>query len=221
MTSFVATPKQQVMKNYNRLSRWYDWFAFFERDFRRQGIAWLNARKGEILLEIGFGTGATLAKLGQAVGETGAVYGIDVAEGMCQVTRKRIAEARLNTQVHLSCADAVSLPFKTRSLDGVLITFTLEILDPVEISLVLLELHRVLHDEGRICIATMEQAQDPSWMLRLYEWMHTQFPNVADCRPIQITQFLDECGFQVTRANRRSLWGLPVEIVLARKQRHP
>jgi hypothetical protein len=53
-------------------------------------------------------------------------------------------------------------------------------------------------------------------MLRLYEWAHERIPNYVDCRPIYAQQSLEETGFQVVEAVVQSMWGLPVEIIVAK-----
>jgi hypothetical protein len=40
---------------------------------------------------------------------------------------------------------------------------------------------------------------------------------LIDCRPIYVQAMLVTAGFQIESAQTRSMWGLPVEIVIARK----
>ena len=58
-------------------------------------------------------------------------------------------------------------------------------------------------------------AGEPTRLRNLYEWGHRQFPQLLDCRPIFVQQALEDSGFEIIEANLISLWGLPVEIVLA------
>ena len=68
-------------------------------------LRYSGARAGEAALEIGCGTGAFTVPLAAAVGETGAVVGVDIAAPMLAAAKRRLAEAGLEN-VSLIEADA-------------------------------------------------------------------------------------------------------------------
>ena len=76
--SRVLRSKEDAKASYNRLSRWYDLFARFEKKYREAGLKKLKAKEGETILEIGFGTGQCVLTLAQSVGKSGMIYGIDI-----------------------------------------------------------------------------------------------------------------------------------------------
>lgn len=218
MVSRVWRSKQQARVTYDRLSRWYDISeGIFERKLRRAGVRLVKARPGERVLEVGPGTGASLLALAHSVGGTGHVFGLDISEGMLSVTRKRIHKARLGDKVGLVCADAVKMPLKQECCDAIFMSFVLELFDTPEIMPVLRECHRVLRPGGRICVVALAKTARPTVSSTAYEWAHNTWPTVVDCRPILVRGSLLEAGFSVTRGSRHSLWGLPVDIVLAGK----
>jgi ubiquinone/menaquinone biosynthesis C-methylase UbiE len=215
--SRVPRTKQEAKATYDRLSRWYDLVeGWSEKPFIAEGLQRLRAQRGEVVLEIGFGTGHGLEALAQAVGDVGRVYGQDLSEGMLSVAQSRIEKADLADRVELRLGDAVQLPFESGFFDAVFMSFVLELFDTPEIPLVLGECRRVLHVGGRIGIVSLSKEGDDGIPVRLYEWVHEQWPKLADCRPIYVRQSLEEAGFQVVDALERSMWGLPVEIVVAR-----
>jgi ubiquinone/menaquinone biosynthesis C-methylase UbiE len=216
--SRVTRSKQEAKASYDRMSRWYDILSGrFEKRYRDEGLGKLGAREGEMALEIGFGTGHCILALAQAVGDKGKVYGIDISEAMCNIALSRIEKSGLSERVELHCGDATHLPFKANCFDAVFMSFALEIFDTSGIPIVLDECRRVLRSDGRICIVAMSKKAKDRTMVKLYEWFHRRFPSFVDCRPIFVQKALEGAGFRIQDVSEMSMWGLPVEIVLARK----
>jgi demethylmenaquinone methyltransferase/2-methoxy-6-polyprenyl-1,4-benzoquinol methylase len=215
----VNRSKEDARASYNRLSRWYDAVAGgSERKYRDWGLKKLSAQPGEKILEIGFGTGHCLVSLAQAVGPSGGVIGLDISDGMLAIARERLTGAGLSERVDLHLGDASRLDFiETGTLDGVFMSFTLELFDNPEIPNVLKECLRVLKPGGRLAVVSMTKTNPPGLAVRLYEWFHDHLPNYADCRPIYVRQAVEQSGFAIVDSDVSSMWGLPVEIVLGRK----
>jgi ubiquinone/menaquinone biosynthesis C-methylase UbiE len=153
-------------RTYERLSRWYDWFAGSEEPYVRQAIAGLALQPGERVLEIGCGTGKALLEMAAQTGSSGFVLGVDLARGML-----RHAAARSPT-IHLCQADAAALPQPSGLYDAVLMTFTLELFSPAEMALVLAECRRLLRAGGRLGVAALLETNPPGWMERVYGRLH-------------------------------------------------
>ena len=216
--SRVTRSKEETKANYDKMSKWYDILAGrSEKKYRDAGLQKLGVRKGEIVLEIGFGTGHCILSLAHLIGESGKVYGIDISEGMLERARARVEETGLSERVDLKCGDAAKLPFGANFFDVVFMSFTLELFDTPDIATVLLECQRVLQNGGRICIVALSKKGKPTVMTRLYEWAHRKFPSYVDCRPIFVQKALEDIRFQILDGGEMSIWGLPVEIVVARK----
>ncbi len=215
----VTRTKEEARISYDRLSRWYDLLAGSERRYTDAGLDRLKVKEGEIVLEIGFGTGHGLTALAQAVGNPGKVYGIDLSEGMIHVALARVKAAGWAGRVELMGGDAATLPFSANQFHAILMSFTLELFDTPEIPLVLQECARVLRQDGRVGLVALSRKGKVGLMVRLYEWAHRKFPRYFDCRPIFVQDSLEATGFQVLDAMRMSVWGLPVEIIVAKRQR--
>ena len=215
----VNRSKESARASYNRLSRWYDVIAgSTEKKYRDLGLEKLAAQPGEKILEIGFGTGHCLVSLAKAIGPTGRVTGVDISDGMLTVARERLQQEKINDRVDLHLGDAASLDFiEANSLDGVFMSFTLELFDNPEIPRVLQECHRILKPGGRLAVVSMTKTNPPGVAVRMYEWFHEHLPDYADCRPIFARGALERSGFTVQDVSVSSMWGLPVEIVLGRK----
>jgi demethylmenaquinone methyltransferase/2-methoxy-6-polyprenyl-1,4-benzoquinol methylase len=214
----VARSKEEARTSYNRLSRWYDVLAGrWEIKFQRQGLEMLRITEGEVVLEIGFGTGGSLVALGRSAGASGRVIGLDISEGMCHLALKKIQKSGLRRRIQLILGDGVALPFKISSFDAIFLCFTLELFDKPEIPVVLSECARVLRSGQRLCLVAVSKLGKSGMMTRLYEWAHRTFPRPIDCRPIFAHKALSEAGFRVHEATTIKLFGLPVEIVLSKK----
>jgi ubiquinone/menaquinone biosynthesis C-methylase UbiE len=202
--------------NYDRMSRFYDLFAgTSERRFTVIGLQMLAVQYGENVLEIGCGTGHSLVALAPAVGASGKVSGLDISEGMLQVTQSRLKRFGLAEQVELRLGDAASLPFSAAGFDVIFMSFSLELFASSEIPIVLKECRRVLRPEGRLGVVAL--ARSDGVAVKVYDWAHVKFPDLIDCHPILVQKAIEEANFQIIEAVKRSMWGLPVEIITARK----
>ena len=202
---------------YDRISSAYDLIADAgERACRDQGLTALNAAPGERVLEVGFGTGHALAALSLAVGPAGQVCGVDISSGMLAVARRTVAGAGAG-RVSLALDDARSLCFRDAVFDAAFMSFTLELFESPDIPAVLAEIQRVLRPAGRVAVVAMAEADRPTTMADVYQWLHRHFPHFVDCRPINVIEVLEHAGFRTTRTDMMSIWGLPVASVVAFK----
>jgi len=201
------------------MSRWYDLLTgLAEKKYKEMGLSKLNVKAGENVLEIGFGTGQCIKSLGQSAGDSGKVYGIDLSEGMINVAQAKISKAGLSGSVELMCGDAAKLPFEDNFFNAIYMSFTLELFDTPEIPLVLKECQRVLRSDGRLSIVAMSKKEKSGLVIKLYEWTHDKFTKYVDCRPIYVQKAVEDAGFQTESVTEMSMFRLPVDTVLAKKQ---
>ena len=214
----VLRTKEDARRFYDRISRAYDLITrLFERKYAEIALNHLSVQEGEIVLEIGFGSGYCLKLIAESVGPTGKAYGVDISMGMLEVTKKRLEKSALMPRVHLYCGDATSLPYDDTTFDAVFMSFTLELFDTPEIPIILEEIKRVLKPKGRLAVASMSKENGQSILLRLYEWLHKKWPRYVDCRPIYLERSLKDAGYEVIGKERVKLFSLPGEIAVALK----
>jgi demethylmenaquinone methyltransferase/2-methoxy-6-polyprenyl-1,4-benzoquinol methylase len=204
---------------YTRISHVYDALADAgEHAARELGLAFLDVRPSERILEIGFGTGTAILPIARAVGRAGVVRGVDLSEGMCQVAAQRVASAGLSDRVDLRVAVVPPIPGAAREFDAAFMAFTLELLPDEVIPAVLHEVRRVLKPGGRFVVVAMDTGQEADrtgFAERTYQWLHAHFPQIVDCRPIDVVHWLEHAGYTVVRAQTVDVWGLPVNVCLS------
>ncbi|MDZ4248774.1 MAG: methyltransferase domain-containing protein [Candidatus Nanopelagicales bacterium] len=210
--------EETARSSYNRMSKVYALMSdSSEKRFISEAIEdLLKPQPGEVVLEPGFGTGQALAALAELVGAEGRVYGIDISDGMVEQTRKRLEKHALLDRADISRGDATCMPYADSMFDAVFMSFTLELFSDDQIPVVLAEARRVLKPDGRLCVACMSSQGGQPTMEKLYEWSHRKWPTFVDCRPIDAAPSLADAGFTIEQTRKLSMWGLAVDILLAR-----
>lgn len=98
-------------RRYGLGARWYDVLSgekFVYRAGRVAGIDDLQLVEGDVVVDLGCGTGLNFPLLRDAVGAGGAVIGIDLSTAMLDVARQRV-RSRGWDNVRLIAADAATL----------------------------------------------------------------------------------------------------------------
>lgn len=206
-------------RTYDALAPVYDAVAApFEWPMVKRGLALLDVKEGERVLEVGHGTGRALEVLAAAVGPGGKVVGLDFSSGMARVASARLARVQLADRVELRSADVTREGLGEAAYDAIFSAFTVEIFEPAVAVRLLTRWRTALKPGGRVVLVNM--AEGPSTGLRtgsramasIYAWAHRQFPAWVDCKPIDSAALLAQAGFtRITTAAHR-LFGLPVAI---------
>ena len=206
---------------YDRISGVYDALAdASEQKARALGLELLAPAGGQMVLEIGCGTGLGLVAIAERLAAAGRVSGIDVAPGMLDVARKRVAASGLEERVAELClGDAKELPYPAASFDAVFASFTLELFSETERPVVLAEVARVLRPGGRLGVVAMHDDGRQTAMVDLYRFLHRHFPHIVDCQPIDVRRELERAGFEIVASEGVSIWGLPVLAIVGRLPR--
>ena len=204
---------------YDRISGAYDALSdASEHTYRERGLELLAVQEGESVLEIGYGTGHSLAALAQSVGASGRVVGVDVSEGMRDVALRRLQGKELADGVDLRVQPAPPLPGGDDSFDAVSLSFTFELFEPDVREALLGEIRRVLAPGGRlgvVSMATVPEGERESVLEKTYRWMHQHFPHIVDCQPIALEEILEQAGFDLLRAERKDMFTMPVAMAVA------
>lgn len=113
----------------------------------------LELQPGERVIDIGTGPGFLALEIADAVGSTGAVLAVDIAEPMLQIARKRCRE---RGWVTVRSGDASNLQADTDAFDVAVSVQVHEYVPDIEAGLQ--ELHRILRPGGRAVIYSTDWA---------------------------------------------------------------
>jgi len=188
------------------------------RENSKKSLELLDIQEGEVVLEIGFGTGCSLVEIARSVGEKEKVYGLDVTFKMVELAKKRVEKEGLAEKVSLCEGNAKNMSYQDDVFDAIYMAGALELLDTPDISRVLEEIKRVLKWNGRIGIASIpKENHEDSRFLRFYEWIHKTFPRYASCRPIYLEDSLKDAEYKVIKTDEILLGKIfPMKIVVAK-----
>lgn len=128
--------RQRLSRNrYDRVGGAYDLLSLewpLYRAGRIRGIELLDPRLGDVVLDVGCGTGLDFPLLQERVGKDGTIVGVDTSLGMLRQARGRIDKAGWGN-IHLVQADAAVLDSAVLQLAGgacdrVLFTYSLSVI---------------------------------------------------------------------------------------------
>ncbi|MDE2088558.1 MAG: class I SAM-dependent methyltransferase [Gammaproteobacteria bacterium] len=196
--------KQRVTAVFNRVAPGYDKEALRFFPFRADRlIARLAPARGAKVLDVATGTGAAAIAAAQAVGPSGRVMGIDLAERMLERAQRNVEKMRL-ANVDLHVMDAEALEFRDGYFDIVICCFGLFFLPDMLAGLK--EWRRVVRPGGTVAFTSFgAQAFQP--MLGLFrarmESCGVPFTAAADrlADPEQCRALLSDVGLQDVTVN--------------------
>ena len=151
------TPEQIIAgqrQDWNRVAgAWEKWDRFFDEQMaflNHRLVADARLRRGLRVLDLGSGTGYPALLDAQTVGPNGSVTGIDLAEQMLEVARRKASSLGLSN-VTFRTGDVTMLPFDANFFDAVTSRFCLMFLPDIQKAAV--EIARVLKPGGWLAAA--------------------------------------------------------------------
>ncbi len=211
--------KNQIRKMFNHIAEKYDFLNRLlslgnDKCWRRKTVKILKEIKGEIpvgnVIDLATGTGV-LAETLLKLNPQGKVYGVDIAENMIEVARKKyLNEPKLVFEV----ADGENLPYNDDFFDIATIGFGIRNYNHIEKGIK--ETYRVLREHGIIAILELSVPKNPLFKLvhelhssifiplvgfifagdlKAYSYLHNSVKEFS--RTVNLVEELEKAGFKI------------------------
>lgn len=167
----MAFTKQKIQdlyriraKHYNLTANLYYLIGFREWLYRQRAVDALQLKEGDIVVEIGCGTGLNFPLLQRSVGPGGKIIGVDLTDRMLEQAERRISRHGWSN-VELVWDDAAAFAFP-EGANGVLSTFALTLMP--EYDRIIRAGRDALAPAGRFAVLDLKKpANTPQWLTRL------------------------------------------------------
>jgi ubiquinone/menaquinone biosynthesis C-methylase UbiE len=156
------------------------WLLTFGREgaFREKLLQPARLRRGEVVLDVGCGTGSLAIAAKRHVGPTGIVCGIDASPEMLARAQKKAGKA--SVEVVFKNAMAQVLPFPDAQFDAVLTTVMLHHLPRKARQQCAGEMRRVLKPGGRVLAVDFDRAarEQKGLLAHFHRHGHLKLPDL-------------------------------------------
>jgi demethylmenaquinone methyltransferase/2-methoxy-6-polyprenyl-1,4-benzoquinol methylase len=161
----TTTDADRIQTLFNRIAPVYDrlndWLSLGQhRIWKLMTVKWSQASAGDTCLDLCCGSGDLAQLLGERVGKTGQVFGVDFSCAQLEIARQRCDRLYPPQTIHWIEADALHLPFADNFFDAATMGYGLR--NVTDIPLSLRELHRVLKPGATAAILDFHRPNNPT-----------------------------------------------------------
>jgi len=145
---------KQVEAMFNDIAPKYDFLNHFlslgiDKSWRRKVIRKIISDKPSLVLDIATGTADLAIMLAKKSPEI-KITGVDLAENMLEIGRRKVERLKLSDRISLQQGDSLLLPFPDNSFDSAMVAFGVRNYeDPVK---GMAETNRVLRENGKFFV---------------------------------------------------------------------
>ena len=206
---------QRIKDQYHRVAWFYDtWSRLTEDKAAHRLLELAEIRNGSRVLEVAVGTGRLFADIVR-FNANGHTEGVELSRDMLEKARLRMGRESGGASYHLQEANAYKLPFEDNGFDYLFNAYLLDLLPEQDFPRILKEFHRVLKPGSRLATASFSFGNRP--VHRIWYRLAQSVPSLlTGCRPIELTQPLQQAGFEIIHQEEVSQNTFPSAVVIAR-----
>ncbi len=210
--------REQAKAFYDRFGAKQDWLGFHENPAIEDLIAHAAFETARVVLEFGCGTGRLAERILEKHLPPDARYrGLDISSTMVRLANGRLARFGERAEV-IQTNGSPRIDAADDSVDRVISTYVLDLLAVEDIRSLVAEAHRVLVEDGRLCLVSLTHGTTaiPRLLIRVWARIAELRPAlVGGCRPIELFEFLVESKWHIHHANVVAPFAIPSQIVIA------
>ena len=204
---------QAISSSFAAVAWFYDlWAMLTETKAVERAFMLAQIQDGMAVLEVAVGTGRLFSQI-VARNPHGRNEGMDLSAAMLARARKRLQ--RMHAEAYkLQPGSAYELPYEDDSFDLLFNTYMLDLLPEQDFPKVLAEFRRVLKPDGKLVLVSF--GFGTQGFNRLWYWLARVFPALlTNCRPVRISQTVQQAGFHNLHVEHISQNTFPSDIVVA------
>lgn len=216
----AALSHEQAQRAYARLAGALSLATRYEALATRRQIAHADFGSARSVFEFGCGTGHFAALLlREHLPQTACYSGVDITPQLVAAARRRVAAFGTRAQVEQS--DGGPPTESAAAHDRFVSNFVLDILPAAEIDAVLNVAHRMLSDDGLLCLASLAPGKGllSRPVMQVWKTIYRVRPDlVGGCRPLELASLLSVRQWRTAHREVIAPLGIPLEVVVARKR---
>lgn len=228
-TPMIPRPHQTVITDfYNYFG---GWFMLFEEHAIESMLEHCDIHSGQVVVEIGPGTGALAEQILHKITNEGAItktplyYGVDVSDTMHNLAKKRLAKYIEAGSAVVEKTDASHdyVDYVTVPVDRFVVSYVFDLLEPKEITRMMqIMKNKLADDDARICVVNFTYGHTAGtriitniWQIIYYLFGGWVF---GGCRPFDMLKYLTpDLGLKHTFLTLIDAYGIPSQVVVIGK----
>ena len=211
----ARVPQSEIPAVYDKLSKTYDiWGKLAETRARNRAIELADIKDGQNILEVAVGTGLGFYEIVQR-NPNGTNVGVDISRGMLDKAERRLGKLSA-VNYELKIGNAFDLNEKDEHFDLLVNNYMFDLIAFDKMDTILEEFKRVLKKGGKLILVNMTEGE--SFVSRIYSLIYRISPkSFGGCRGVQLSNKLQEHGFELKTREYYQQWWFPSEVILAYK----